>query len=391
MSLNPSIPMTLTEVETLGLSSEVNLADGHAYQELAAEFRSIIRDLPAIWQRASDICIPEHERRYMNAFGRLIGATTLAGHSHFSICPSASNSIDTVAAWLRSKSIRTGLLEPTFDNLALILRRREVELQPVTEAMLRDLDALSAHVSRHGLGALFIVNPNNPTGRSLTQTEFEALARWSARKGICLIVDKTFRFYAANAIDDYRILMESGATFVSIEDTGKTFPTLDLKASALVYSANISAELRTIYQEIYLSISAFTLAVMTEFFEKTIEIGWERALTQTVRHRRHLLRESLAGTGLRIPEASLSSTLSVEWIDISATGLNDIEMAAWLQSHGITVLPGRFFFWNTDPGHCDRYIRVAMMKPWPVFAAGLQGLRDLLPLLRSPQKEATHV
>ena len=308
-------PLTLTEVETLGLSSEVNLADGHAYQDMDPEFQSIIRNLPGLWSKAVKYSIPALERRYIDTFGRLIATSALREYPHFNICPSASNSIDTVAAWLRSRSMKTGLLEPTFDNLALILKRREVELYSITESMLHDLEALVHHVAIHKIEALFLVNPNNPTGTSLSANEFERLARWCATNKIVLIVDQTFRFYSPAAMDDYAIMMESGVTFLSIEDTGKTYPTLDLKASALVYSPDISEEIRTIYQEIYLSISAFTLVVMTELFERTIQIGWDGVLRGLVRQRRKRLREVLKNSPLFIPPGSVESTLSVEWID----------------------------------------------------------------------------
>src|SRR5207253_8727062 len=58
------------------------------------------------------------------------------------------------------------------------------------------------------------------------------------------------------------------------------------------------------------------------------------------------------------PEAA-ASKLSVEWVDCSLTGMNDVECTEFLNRAGIRVLPGRYFFWNRDPSLPVARIRFA--------------------------------
>ena len=55
---------TLTEIETLGLKSKFNFADGHAYHDLAPSQIDILRRLPDIWEEGAQRKVKEAERLY---------------------------------------------------------------------------------------------------------------------------------------------------------------------------------------------------------------------------------------------------------------------------------------------------------------------------------------
>jgi hypothetical protein len=86
----------------------------------------------------------------------------------------------------------------------------------------------------------------------------------------------------------------------------------------------------------------------------------------------------LSNTALEVSQTSLTSTLSVEWINIEKTGYSDLELASILQRSGITVLPGRHFFWNSSGEMQNQFIRIAMLKPETVYTQGLVELKNLL-------------
>ena len=157
------------------------------------------------------------------------------------VLPSMSdrvNSIELVAAMLRQRRLRTALVA-TFDNLALLLHRREVALHAIDECLIFDevaIERLEQHLVCSGAGALFIVSPSNPTGRCLTKIHFSAIAELCARYGVVLVIDSSFRMYNRDLYDDVALLLRSGVSFIAFEDTGKSFPTLDTKAS-LIYSS----------------------------------------------------------------------------------------------------------------------------------------------------------
>ncbi|RMR29559.1 hypothetical protein ALP36_04166 [Pseudomonas syringae pv. coriandricola] len=233
---------TLTDVEWNAFALPANLADGHAYHDMHVAFMEIMKNLERIWSEADKITPPRMALDFKNSFSRLIKSPSLMPHTHYKICPSASNSIDLIAAFLHGKNIRAVLVEPTFDNLALLLQRRGVTVDSVSEDNLRhhlvdgNFDSIPAIKTAE---AVFIVSPNNPTGYTLSLQEFKTLVAYCKRTEKLLVVDNSFRFFNRQGYDDYQVLLESGVNFIAFEDTGKTWPTQDLKASLIIYSDTV--------------------------------------------------------------------------------------------------------------------------------------------------------
>jgi aspartate/methionine/tyrosine aminotransferase len=370
---------TLTDFEVRGLASHANLADGHAYQDLGGHFTGIVTQLRSIWATAAKYGIPETNDRFKKAFARLAQSETLGRSANYTICPTASNSIDIVAAFLKECGRRTALIEPTFDNLALLLKRRRAPVMAIPEEFVfdadRHVDLLRLLRAAH-CDTLFVVNPNNPTGKCLSREAFEGLAIMCANASILLIIDSSFRFYNRSAFDDYGVLEATGVSFLMLEDTGKVFPTLDMKASLLSYSTDNRDLIEEIYKELYLCSSAFALAVLTEFLDVTSRVGLGASVWTTVDKHRDLLRNAIAGSQLVVAHGSAKSTLSVEWLACHETGKHDLEICSELIRRGLAVLPGRLFYWaSADSSARQAHIRISLMKPERVVAAGLERLR----------------
>ena len=92
---------------------------------------------------------------------------------------------------------------PLFDWLA---RLEGLQARPVPsyfhERWHLDLGALEASVSSR-TRAVVVVNPNNPTGHFLSQTEWTALATLCARYGLALLVDEVFADYELESPADH--------------------------------------------------------------------------------------------------------------------------------------------------------------------------------------------
>jgi aspartate/methionine/tyrosine aminotransferase len=275
------------------------------------------------------------------------------------------------------KQYNVGLLEPVFDNLYLMLRRRGAKITSVQENDLIDLDALEAKIKKDNLKSVFIVTPNNPTGFQLDADEFRGLCNLCARTGVALIIDKTFRLYSKKDFDDYKILNESGTDYVVIEDTGKTWPTQDAKVSLMVYSESLAKDLRMLYEEIYLCSSNFTLAFLKTVMEKTKSVGIDRVIHQEVTKRMHHVENALSATPLVLMKSDRACSLPLAWIDCSATGVSDLELVQKLKEHQVALLPGRFFFWNSQDQHTSN-VRLSLMKPDGVFYRGLDVLSEAI-------------
>ncbi len=368
---------SLTEVEVEGFSSKYNFANGHAYHDLPAALEPLIKELPAIYEYSRSISIPHMEEEFKRASSAIFGSPVLAGHRHYSVSPTASNSIDIIGAWLNMRDHNVGLLEPVFDNLYLMLNRRNVKITGIQESDLLDLASLEQKIEANNLKSIFIVTPNNPTGFQLDAGEFKNLCEMCERVNVSLIVDKTFRLYSDKNFDDYKILKESGVDFVVIEDTGKTWPTQDTKVSLMAYSQSLAPDLRMLYEEIYLCHSNFTLAFLTKIIERTKDVGLDKIVRQEVTKRMKCVEDALVGTPLSIVKTDGACALPLAWMDCSQTGLNDFELVQKLREHQVALLPGRFFYWDSQEKHTNN-VRLSLMKPDAVFYRGLEALNHAL-------------
>ncbi len=372
---------SLTEIEVFGLKSSTNFADGHSYLDTELFFPGWTKSLPEIWNTASRLRVQEMELRFRDTFADFYGLEGLKRNDRFSICPTASNSIDVVGAFLRAKNMRVGLMEPTFDNLALLLKRREVSLFSIEEFGFHDHAFLDKRVKADRLDALMIVNPNNPSGKVIGASDFKRLANFCAERGITLIIDASFRFCHLRPYDDYKILSETGVSHIIFEDTGKCWPTLDTKASILVASPDHAPLIRTIYEEIYLCCSNFSLALIEAMIRKTQDAGGLPFVHSILAERNEYLREVLKNTALNFPIRLEPSSMSVAWIDHSETGLTDLQLVEKLAPFGIAVLPGRYFYWNSHDTRGHDHIRIALMKPERVFYEGAQHLKNAIGII----------
>lgn len=368
---------TLTDFEEAGLRSHFCLADGHAYQDLHPAFHNIIQSLPQIWHNAAEQSIPDAEQLFNKSFSSFIKAPILEKfNTNFKICPTASNSIDLVGAILNHLQHTVVMIEPTFDNLALLLRRRGVKLHSVRDVEL--FQAAECDEIEHALpelknyNALILVHPNNPTGLSLSKNGFKNLVAFCKKHDVVLIIDNCFRVYRKNNYCDYRILIESAVSFITIEDTGKVWPTQDLKASLVYFSDDLKNIFCEIYNEVYLCVSNFALGILAAFFDETARVGIQQTIWDIVDTRRAKLRKAIEGSHLSVNTISLHSHLPVEWLIYSGDDKDDFSICHELKELNLAVLPGRQFFWNSSHVyHNQKNIRVSLMKREIIFLTGI--------------------
>ena len=168
----------LTHIERLALHSPINLADGHARQSLhPATMSAVVERFSALMSAPVDVT--EIEGEFLDALTARSGVPYNRPRTWISY--SASIAIDIVAKLLTRRGLRVGLVAPTFDNLSALIERNGTELVAVPEEWLTptvDFDRLMSL----GLSALFVVQPNNPTGTSWSQGTWEDVCTWAARE-----------------------------------------------------------------------------------------------------------------------------------------------------------------------------------------------------------------
>lgn len=363
--------LTCYEIHTLGQS--YNLTDGHAFRHWSPAEEAIIDRAAHLFRHNDRRRQVEIERDYVRDFSRLGRQTWDADSLGYLMCFTASMAFEVAANYLRLKGLTVSLIEPCFDNLADIFRRHQIPLRPFPdEWMDAPVERFARALESVDSDAICLVTPNNPTGTLLPEENLRHLLRFCRERGKLLILDNCFRAYIPrHAIyDHYRLILDSGVDAILVEDTGKTWPTAEIKAPffAVTRARGLFERIYGIYTDFLLHVSPVGIRLMHEFIR--LSLADEMAsIHQVIRVNRQSLYENLAGTFLSPCERDFAS---VAWLRIDAptTGM---ELKRRLDGHGVYVLPGEHFYWS-DRRQGDPFIRVALTRDRDVFAAAAQVL-----------------
>lgn len=349
----------LTQYEHTAINNYYNLADGHAHNTDLPQ--NLLEKLPDIYLSSQNLKQDDVEQRFLKSFFKLANQRAAENLlKNTLLCYSASTAIEIVANFLHKRGFRTALLEPTFDNIPAILVRLGVELVSISEKDFIESQEFSRLLEAD---AIFLVLPNNPTGGQLSSDLFKDLAYFCNQNNKLLIVDFSFRFFEAfENWDQYAIATQSGCDFIFIEDTGKTWPTLDLKTGIIVSSTPCFDELSIIHNDFLLNVSPFTLLLLDEYLQYSALCGLEETVRSIVSLNRAFLREKIVGTHLSL--INPNSRLSVEWLFSSKLAADKI--IGVLEENRIYVLPGTNFFWK-NPEFGKQFIRIALMRDHGMF------------------------
>jgi aspartate/methionine/tyrosine aminotransferase len=349
--------LTTMEVDALtDVDGGLNLTDGHARLPLSSEQAAIVARIPEMFVEASRRTFPDIEREAHTAFLRAIGQYSApVGTGRILSCYSSTLATDIVARALPAGAT-IALLHPTFDNIADLFRTRGLSLVPLPES-----DLLDQRWPDPSVRAVVVTHPNNPTGLVTPPEHLRSLAEHSVRNGQTVIIDASFRGQVRDAqYDTYAVLDDAGADWITIEDTGKLWPTHELKVGLLAYSTRTTLPIERAFSESLLSASPVVLLLIASLAEDWIAGGYERARA-LVEHNRAVLEEALREVGLGL--ADPASQISVARIELPPHGPDSSLLYKDLVARGVHVLPCAPFHW-ADPQAGLRYIRVSLARPY---------------------------
>lgn len=373
---------TSTEYERLSLDSEFNLSDGHSRLRLLPSQEAIIDRFPELFRGASVRNQTELEHQLIESFFILAGARDSYPADRCFLSYSASSAIAMLASYCRRSHKSVALVEPTFDSIASILRREDIPLEVISETSLYQ-DDVATLLGSISADVIWLVLPNNPTSRYLEQSRFIEVVRFCADHKKMLVFDYCFRFFCQNMLEwsQYEILEQSGVTYAAIEDTGKTWSTLDIKVGMLVCSDDISMDVYNMHSDLLLNVSPFHLQVLTEFIRDTTRIGLKASILDHAALNRRNLRAGLAGSVLEPALAERNGALAREWIHINATFTGE-DLWKALRERGVHVLPGSNFYWN-DPQQGLHFVRVPLTRDPDLIVRSIPTILEVTELLRS--------
>jgi aspartate/methionine/tyrosine aminotransferase len=382
-----------TQLETVALRSKFNLADAHTHQSQSGSQLGIVRKLPSLWHEAENTLQYDLEQKFIKAFFRAMRQNTaLLSTENVLLTYAASISIAIVSTFLKNKNISTSLLHPCFDNLYDLLKYTQVEVHPLEEEWLYDCDRIYENLKRNIKGnSIFLVEPNNPTGFSLSvhgDRGWNELIRYAKDYNKLLIFDFCFSAFMHGEIgpdlfDRYELLDNAGISYISIEDTGKTWPLQDTKVSMIKMSDNLYEEIYDIHSAYLLNVSPFVLNLVTQYILDSEKDNFSSVISLINRNREIAIKK-LSGSILMPLNQEVG--VSVLWCKINSLEISSTELTTFLACHKIHILPGTYFFWNKKEIG-EEYVRIALARDAEVFINYMDHLVFTLKLFNKPSKQ----
>lgn len=258
-----------------------------------------------------------------------------------------------------------------------------VDLHPLDEAALSDPNTIYQRLCETvHTDALFLVDPNNPTGFTLLssgRSGFEEVIRFCVDRQKILIFDFCFASFALadkglERFDIYELLEDSGVTYMAIEDTGKTWPVQDAKCAMITSSEDIWESVYNIHTSVLLNVSPSVLNFLTSYVDDSIRDDLA-SVRDVITTNRETVHKALQGSVLAYHEPV--ANVSVAWFQITDENLNASRLQEALVDVDVYVLPGTYFYWS-DPSKGERFIRIALAREPAMFVKAVERLRSTL-------------
>jgi len=361
---------SLTADERTALSAIWNLADAHARQALTSRESELVDSLPSIFATAQRADYFDLELASATAFATALGQQ-LPKSRPIAVYAS-SIAMMVVARFAKFIRASVQLTCPTFDNIHALLVAEGVKVVP------RPADHDGLAVLDQNCAIVLEVSPNNPTGSVISREQLAGLARACKESGQILVLDQSFKGQVeqATAFDHYEVLSEAGVSYVVIEDTGKLWPSLDLKVAFIVCSADLLQALENIVDDVLLNVSPFLLEMVRRFSELSIADSWG-SVRSTVGTNRALLRDLVISSEMPLSVTYPSSRVSVEVVSLWPS--IDQGWRDHLESHGVAVLDAGKFYWDPALREGSKpMMRVSLARDPQYFDAAARALFDAL-------------
>ena len=393
---------TNTEYERLALANKVNLSDGHARQTLSTKQREIVGRTLELLDVAHSRPQEEIEAEFLKHFFQC-GAQEVTPQNDVKSADntpeirqrhvelpnrdlsvffaySSSSAIKIAAQYCRIRGLKVYLIEPCFDNILHLLVTEGVTVIPIREEQLNDVEFLAQQLGPDA--ALWLVQPNNPTGFCMEPALFKEVIDKVAERQSTIIIDFCFRFYAESLRewDQYRTLEESKVTFIGIEDTGKTWSLGDLKVGMTLCSSDAAPVIHRLHDELLLNVSPLQLLLLTECIKDTLAHGIRNTARREVEINRELVL-TLVEKGLLLRASEGGQNVPMELLGLPHESLST-QFWSELRQRGVDILPAHNYYWS-NPEEGKSFFRMPLSRPLKDFQIAVPIMEQTLLELRS--------
>jgi aspartate/methionine/tyrosine aminotransferase len=369
----------ITQHEIEALKHEYNMSDAHTHQSQSPSQKEIVRRLPELWYEAEQSRYIDIEQKFIRTFFEFRKQPAALRNNTFLVAYSASISTAIVADYFAQKKMSIAVLEPCFDNLVDILKLSNNVLDPLPESVLFESeDVYTALQESVQADAIYITDPNNPTGKSLMmrgEHYWSELIRFCKDYNKLLMVDFCFSpmLYLNEEyipFDVYEMLEASGISYITLEDTGKSWPIQDMKASILKSSQDVYVDLFDISTVYLLQVSPFALRVLIEYLKDAMLTDFDYTRKLFLKNW-ETARQYLQGSIATIQEPDTPAP--VIWCRLP-DGVDAEEVKEFLEkNNNVHVVPGKYFFW-AHPEENKHFFRLALARDAERFTQSMKHL-----------------
>jgi aspartate/methionine/tyrosine aminotransferase len=212
-------------------------------------------------------------------------------------------------------------------------------------------------------GVLVIINPHNPTGRSIPPEDLQQIADEVASHAGTLIVDEVFRIPGESAS-----AIALGANVVVIGSLSKTHGLPGLRLGWVAASRDRIARCRTIQQYLSLSVNA----VAAQLGAAVLDRHEQFSRAPLIHANREILRDWAEQQAelltISEPQGGTTVCLTIQ------SSLGEMELFDRLIESGVLLVPGRrcFGVWQQDP-----WFRLGYGGETKMFREGLERIREV--------------
>lgn len=273
---------------------------------------------------------------------------------------------------------RVALLTPEYLFSERILRFFGADIGPVPIVLAGkngptpNLTALEEEFAKNGARVLVFSHPNNPTGSVYSAATIAAIAKLCKRYDVTVIADELYS-RLLHGQQEFRHLVSEPGMFertVTLLGPSKTESLSGYRLGVVVAPTEIVARMENVQSITALRAPAYAQHLLVRWLRE--DDSWLRERLVDFTALRDLTEEKLK----RLPWLKWlpGEGTAYAWVDVSALGISDFEVAsALLTDAAVLVSPGYQF----GPGN-EGHFRVCYARDEAIWAAALDRMVDVL-------------
>ncbi len=208
--------------------------------------------------------------------------------------------------------------------------------------------------------AMIVVNtPHNPLGLVFSQSDWLELARIIQNTDILVLSDEVYEHMVFDEKQHVSVLQIPALAnrAVAISSFGKTFHATGWKLGYVTAKAELSAEIRKVYQFLAFAANTPMQFAAAEFLMQNPE--YETSVSEIMQSKRNFFAEGLSQSRFQLLTCEGAYFQIVDYSNIS--DLADTEFANWLTiEHKVAGIPVSAFYQNPNPD--QRFLRFCFAK-----------------------------